>query len=100
MRDIEMTNSMRTACDEIAGVLLRPGTSVLSYDHVHASGIPGSETVHGVGLHVIADRDIPSTMQDPEDAIDHHAGECWQELWYAFGSPGERVSINNAMRVA
>lgn len=95
MMCVSMTDSIRTACDEIAGVLLRDGTSVVRYDRVWTEdGI-----VRQIALHVVADRDIETPIPDPECPIDHDAGDCWQEVWYAFNRPGEPVSVGNAMRV-
>jgi hypothetical protein len=87
------------ACDAIAGLLLPDGIAVERYDSVSIGTIGGRDEVNGVCLHVTAQRDIPSPVPDADDPLEHAAGDCWQEVWYAWQDPAAAWPGLQAMRV-
>lgn len=91
--------SQTADCDRIAGVLHRDGIAVLRYDAITTDTVDGRERVTGVYLHVVAEQDIPSGLPDPSDPIQYGAGDCWQEVWYAWDDPRAPNPGLQAMRV-
>lgn len=89
----------RDACDAIAALLLRDGIGVVSYDSVVTEKVDGRETVRGVHLHVVAERDIPDQTPNAKYPIEYAAGDCWQEVWYAWNDPGAPQPGLQAMRI-
>jgi hypothetical protein len=87
------------ACDEIARLLLPDGIVVQQYDAVSIDTMGGREEVSGVCLHVSARRDIPSGLTEPDSPLEHAAGDCWQEVWYAWQDPAAARPGLQAMRV-
>jgi len=87
------------ACDAIARLLLPDGIAVERYDAISIDTISGREEVSGVCLHVSAQRDIASTHAEPGNGPVHAAGDCWQEVWYAWQDPAAARPGLQAMRI-
>jgi len=87
------------ACDAIARLLLPEGIAVVRYDAVSIDTTGDREEVRDVFLHVQAERDIPNVHDGAEDPLEHAAGDCWQEVWYAWQDPAATPPGLQAMRI-
>lgn len=74
-------------CDAFARMVLPDGLMVERYDSVTIDTIGGHDEVSSVQLHVSATRDMPSTREGAEGALEHAAGDCWREVWSVGRDP-------------